>query len=114
MYKKCCLENPEHVSMGLFLNLRRPFYIRNVTSKDIEMCCCKLHLHAQWAVSALVKIARKLEIPLGATDYESFFNFLYADCGDIEQTYIPWICTPNKKIVCKEISDNFNTLTKSL
>ena len=95
--------------MGLFLNLR-PFYVRSVSSKDIEMCCCKLHLHARWVVSALMKLAGKLKIPLPFSDYESFFSILYAECGEIDNTYIPWVCTPNKKNVCDEIARNFSTI----
>ena len=55
------------VSMGLFLNLR-PFYIRNLSLKDIEMCCCKLHLDGRWSVIAITRIAAKLEIQLEVCD----------------------------------------------
>ena len=95
--------------MGLFLNLR-PFYIRNVSLKDIKMCCCKLHLHGRWSVIVIIRIAAKLEIQLPFTDYSSFFSLLYADCGDIIETYIPWECTSNKKEVCDDIMRNFFTI----
>ena len=113
LFKKYYEENMNYVSIGLFLNLR-PFYIRNVSLKDMEMCCCKLHLHARWCISALLKIAAKLEVPQTASDYQSFFTLLYADCGDIDNTYIPWVCTPSKKSVCKEITHKCSTNTQFL
>ena len=74
------------------------------------MCCCKLHLHARWVVAALVKIAGKLAIQLPFYDYEGLFTAIYADCGDIDNTYIQWKCTPNKKVVCNEITRNFTAI----
>ena len=45
LLEKYCKDNPDHiVSKGMFMKLK-PFYIRNVSLKDMEMCCCKLHLH---------------------------------------------------------------------
>ena len=35
-----------YVSYGTFVVLK-PFYIRGVTKADMEMCCCKKHLHAR-------------------------------------------------------------------
>ena len=40
------------VSYGTFRSLC-PFYVQSPTSKDIEMCLCKDHLHTRWAVNAL-------------------------------------------------------------
>ena len=42
------------ISKGKFLSLK-PFYVRAPTSKDIEMCVCKEHLHARWAIKCLVE-----------------------------------------------------------
>ena len=39
--------------LGTFCALK-PFYIRTETEKDVEMCCCKLHLHARWAILAMI------------------------------------------------------------
>ena len=40
------LKNPNsRVSHGNFFALKS-FYIRTQTEKDIEMCCCKFHVHA--------------------------------------------------------------------
>ena len=114
LYKKFHRDHAANiVSMGLILNLR-PFYIRNVSLKDIEMCCCKLHLHGGWSVIAIIRIAAKFEIQLPFTDYSSFFSLLYADCGDITETYIPWECTPNKKEVCDDIMRNFSPIMNLL
>ena len=41
----------DHVSYGTFLNLK-PFYIRAATTKDFEVCCCKLHLEVRWTCNS--------------------------------------------------------------
>ena len=79
----------------------------------MEMCCCKLHLHGCWCINALLKIADKLGIPFLPSSYENFFAILYANCT-LSDTYIPWECTPNKKVVCKEITNNFSNITEVL
>ena len=113
LYKKYCIENADHVSWGSFLNLR-PFYVRHASLKDMEMCCCNLHLHGCWWINALLKIADKLGIPFLPSSYENFFANFYANCPDMSDTYIPWECTPNKKVVCKEITNNFSNITDVL
>ena len=41
---------PNHeVAYGKFLALK-PFYVRVATNSNLEMCCCKLHLHARWSI----------------------------------------------------------------
>ena len=88
LFTKYCNENADHrVSIGLFLNLRS-FY-------------CKLHLLGHWCILC----AKKLEIILSVTDYKSFFDVLYADCGDAIDTYIQWEYTPDKKQVCANNCD---------
>ena len=78
LHKKYCTKNPAHVvSIGMFLNLR-PFYVRNVSLKDMEMCCCKLHLHGRWCVNGILKLALKLDITLPFDSYTSFFNLMGA------------------------------------
>ena len=114
LYKKIIREQPEHkVSMGTFLNLR-PFYIRNVSLKDMEMCVCMLHLHARWCVVAILKLASQLDISLPFIDYTSFLSLLYVNCGTIPDTYIPWECTPNKNEVCDDILPNFSAVMNPL
>ena len=112
------LEKP--VSLGIFHELC-PFYVRTPTTKDIEMCCCKTHLHAKWVIEALisnVKKQRELELaqrrkereekiekgifmpevvddsmPLPFDDYRTFYSLLTNDCGTNDMTYISWDCT---------------------
>ena len=111
LYTKYIKENPEHaVSWGMFLALR-PFYMRSATTKDIEVCCCKLHLHARWAVRSLITCCKKQEIDLGqVTTYETFFERITEFCPTSTSTYIPWECTPDKKTVCEEIGKKWNNL----
>ena len=63
------------VSHGTFYALK-PFYIRTETEKVIEMCCCKLHLHAQWVIEAIIKCAESQEIEVPFEKYATFFNHL--------------------------------------
>ena len=129
LFEKYLSENPDNaVSLGVFHALR-PFYIRMPTTKDLEMCCCKTHLHAKWAIEALVanvkkqhdlKVKRRrkerednikkgivepdivddiLQIPF--KDYRSFYNLLTKECGTNETTYITWECTQSKNHFCE-------------
>ena len=92
----------EHVSYGSFIALK-PFHVRSATQNDIEMCCCKLHLHARWSISALIECAKKQGIQIDFDTYDTFFNYLTKDCQSSESTYIDWVCTPNKKSTCDHI-----------
>ena len=49
--EKCCNKK---VSDGTFCDLKQ-FYIRTEIEKDVEMCFCKLHLHARWVIEAIIK-----------------------------------------------------------
>ena len=50
LYTNFILIFPDHeVGYGTFLALK-PFYVRGTTNSDLEMCCCKLHLHARWSI----------------------------------------------------------------
>ena len=51
-YLKANLNN--HVSWGTFISLR-PFYVCSATTKDVEVCCCKKHLHARWAIKSSIQ-----------------------------------------------------------
>lgn len=114
LYKQYIIENPTMpVSSGTFFNLK-PFYVRGATKSDFEMCCCKLHLHARWAISALLKLCMKAEISLPEfiNSYETFLAHLSEDCAIDANTYISWECTPDKNSICEHISfkwDNFKT-----
>ena len=53
--------NPNHtISWGTFLALK-PFYVHTATSKDVEMCVWKLHLHVYWAVKSLENLCNILK-----------------------------------------------------
>ena len=67
------------VSYETFYSLK-PFYIRGVTTSDIEICCCKKHLHAMWSVKAFLECAKKQQLQLPFNSYGTFFEFLTADC----------------------------------
>ena len=87
LYKNYLLENPDKVvSYGSFFSLK-PFYIRGTTTKDIEMCCCKKHVHARNAVNGLIELCKKEKIELNFTLYDSFFEYLNKDCPSDPHTY---------------------------
>ncbi|XP_066932940.1 uncharacterized protein [Clytia hemisphaerica] len=99
------------ISYGAFISLK-PFYIRPATPKDLEMCCCKKHLHARWSIKALIDNCNKQKIDLGdVKDYSSFFTCLTKKCGkEEESTYISWKCTPDKVTLCNDIKKDWKTL----
>lgn len=110
LYLKFIEKFPNHkVSHGTFFALK-PFYIRTETEKDIEMCCCKHHLHARWSIESIVKSAKEHNLGIPFEDYASFFAYLYSDCDDSETAYIPWSCTPNKNEFCTNIKHKWENL----
>ena len=115
LYQHYVKENPTNaVSLRTFFALKL-FYVHSATSKDIEVCVCKKHLHAQWAVQALIDCSRKQHINLRTiTSYESFFQYLYADCHQEEKTYISWTSTPGKKTICSEIEERWKNFKQQL
>ena len=93
----------------------KPFYIRHVTQKDLEMCVCKHHLHARWAVDALVTNARQQGISLfEINDYTSFHQYLTSDCPNGELTYIGWDCTPSRNKICDHVIKKWSDLKNSV
>jgi len=112
LYKQYNEEN-EPISYGSFLALKL-FYIRGATHNDIEMCCCKHHLHARWAVKALVKSANQQNIAIDFDTYETFFHHLDQDCASEDSTYISWECVKNKSKLCNHITARWNLLSKML
>ena len=80
LYLKYCKEHPEFpISWGTFLALK-PFYVRHTSQKDLEMCCCKLHLHARWSIEALIKCANK-QVAIAA-DRNSLETFWFVKIFD--------------------------------
>ena len=115
LYLKFLQANPGvKISYGTFLSLK-PFYVQSATSKDIEMCCCKKHLHARWATKALIENCSKQNIWLGEiNDCYSFFNFLTKHCTKDTMTHLSWGYTPNKDEMCNEISHQWNELKSNI
>ena len=104
------------VSIGTFLALR-PFYIRSPKMQDIEMCVCKTHLHARWAIEVLLKLTREQNIPVNFTNYKSFFQEVYSSqcvMPDGLGEYIRWECTQDKKHLCTHITERFQSLKNDL
>ena len=101
--------NPNNqVSYGSFWSLI-PFYVQQTTTKGIEMCVCKSHLHSRWATKALVANAKEQDIDLGEiVDYVSFHEYLIADWSKDEHAYISWKCTPSKDQVCEHVLAKWN------
>lgn len=107
---KFCKEHSHSiVSWGTFIALK-PFYIRHTTIKDMEMCCCKLHLHSRWSINALVECANKNHLEIPFIDYQSFFQHLSASCSKDQYAYINWNCTPNEKLVCDDIQSKWGEI----
>ena len=91
------------ISCGTFLALKS-FYVRPATTKDLEMCCCKKHLHARWVIKAMIENCEKQMINLGyINDYYTFFKQVTQHCKKEEHTNIIWDCTPDKKSCCNHI-----------
>ena len=102
------------LSGGTFLALK-PFYVRAPSAKDMEMCLCKTHLHARWAVNALNKLSKEQKIKLGFKDYATVLDSFYSpNCAAGDDMYIKWECSPNKKTLCAHIRQNYKTLKDEL
>ena len=88
LYIKFINENPDNrIGYGIFVALK-PFYVRPVQKCDIEMCCCKKHLHARWALKSLLECTKKQKITVPFSDYNYFFEYLYTDCEKSATPYI--------------------------
>ena len=103
-------DEQNHVSWGTFLALR-PFYIKPNTMKEIEMCCCKLHLHARWSIKAFIDCCKLQKFDIGEiTSYETFFEHLISDCPRDEHTYVSWECSPDRETLCENIKTKWKDL----
>ena len=112
LFVKYIKENSEsdHVSWGTFIALK-PFYVRHTSSKDMEMCCCKLHLHARWSINALLDCCKLQSIDLGQiNDYYSFFDYITSDCQKETTTYVSWQCVSVKNKLCDKIKQKWEEL----
>ena len=114
LFDKYCHENPDKpVGSSTFMALTA-FYVRTAATKDVEMCCCKLHLHARWGIKALLECANTDQISLPFHDYDTFFSYLTRNCPPSETTYVSWECSIDKKLLCADITGNWNALKTKL
>ena len=90
----------------------KPFYIKAATTKDISVCCCKLHLEARWCIDALIKICKDQNTPVEIINYTKFFEHLTAECGKNDHAYIDWDCTSNKETICMHVQNSWRVLSK--
>ena len=114
LYVDYVQSNPDNnVGYGTFLSLR-PFYIRPAKKCDIEMCCCKKHLHARWSVKSLLAYAKLKNVELPFTNYATFFDYLNSDCESSNTTYISWVCASNNKNLCRHAEEKWDKLKNIL
>ena len=100
------------VSYGTFLHMC-PFYFHSVTTCDVELCCCKLHVHGCCSVAVLLGIIKKMAyIVLNSNNYYSFFKFLAADSPKDNYAHISCQCTPDKTSPSSEILNHWKRLEK--
>ena len=109
LYVEYLATNAYYVSHGTFLALK-PFYMRGATTSDLEMYVCKLHLHAYWALHALIKCAKQQQINLDFNCYNEFFSHLTRNYVASDTTIIDWECVPCKKESCEHITSKWRQL----
>ena len=75
------------------------------------MCCCKIHLHARWAIKSLLSNVKKQNIEVDFNDYSSFFDHLTKQCPTVNNNdkYLNWNCTHNNTFMCNDITRTWNT-----
>ena len=78
------------------------------------MWCCKLHLHARWAIISLAELCKKQSIDTEFTNHETFFQYLAGDCEKETLTYLSWLGIPNNKTLCEDISNKWGDLKENL
>ena len=109
LYAKYSSENPDSpLSYGFFL--KQAFYVRNVTTKDVEIYYCKKHLHARWAVSALLQLCKQQilnQISLITISFSTSFP-------DNHTTIVNWDCAKDKKILCSHASVKWSEIKQKL
>lgn len=115
IYERYLSENNEHIGYGTFIALK-PFYIRAPKTRDLELCCCKKHLRARWALKSLIELCEKQKISIQFSSYEEFFKHIARTCSPPEDglSYLNWSCCPDKKTTCEDIKTNWDNLKTML
>ena len=75
IYERYLSENNEHIGYGTFIALK-PFYIRAPKTRDLELCCCKKHLRARWALKSLIELCEKQKISYNLVLMKNFLSTL--------------------------------------
>ena len=102
------------MSFGTFFSLK-PFYIRPAIDKDVEMCCCEKHLHAQWSIKALIDLCHAQSIDTGTVlDYYPFFDLMTKHCEPAETSHVSWDCVKDKKELCHHIKEQWNKFSTQI
>ena len=109
LYSKYSSENPDSpVSYGTFLKFK-PFYVRSVTTKFVEMCCCEKNLHVRWAVSTLLQLCKQQKFEPSFIDYYSFFNAISSSCA---KAFSIRIVLKIKRFFCSHASKKWSEIKK--
>ena len=105
------LQRRQEYFQSCWMTVKIPYKnLRGITHNDIEICCCKEHLHARWSVAALIECSEKNSINLEFNKYDNFFSYLIKGCQTLPTTHINQECTPSKKDCCPDIEKNRNDL----
>ena len=102
------------ICYGNFFNLR-PFYTRSITTRDVEVCCCKMHLHARRSIDALLNCLKLHYLtPTQFNDYYTFLTYLTMNCASDNYTHISWECTPSKVSMCDHVKEQWKNFVEEV
>lgn len=65
-------------------------------------------------MAAIIEIARKQNIQLPVTDYQTFCWYLMKNCPEDLHAYVAWECTPSSRTVCGHIHSNWRDIRSHL
>lgn len=71
-------------------------------------------IHFQWASETLLQWAKKVSLEIHATSYRHLLTSIMQDCPYEIHTHLSWTCTPNKKSVCADITENWAHFKETL
>lgn len=78
------------------------------------MCVCKEHLHGCWSINAFIKLSNKQRITHPFIDYQSFFDYWFADSPLEDKTHMSWEWSKTNKTVCDHIKDKWSSIKDTL